>query len=158
MEIDKNNNQISMINNAQKKIRQSKDSLSPKVLAKQVVVKGENKQEFYDYVAEIREELYPSSKIEEEIFKKYIFSGWKLRRAQMIERNLINKQQVFDEEELVFSDTKRRIRNIKRIELTDKIQEIISYQEKLERQMTKTLKQLRDEQKLNLQKPVDEYD
>ncbi len=120
--------------------------LNPSVLAKQILIKGENRKDFMSFVAQILAEVTLSSKIEEEFLKKYIFSSWKLRRMYEIERNLLNQQQVFDERDVVFSSTKRRIRNLDRVRISTEIRQIQEYQEKLEKQVMKTLDKLRDEQ------------
>ncbi len=124
------------------------DSLSPSLLAKQVLIKGENRKEFLDLVAKIRAEIHISTQTEEEFLKKYIFSLWKLKRARVMEKNLLNSQQEFTEEEVLSSGAKRRIRNLKRIRLSEEIQKIISYQDRLEKQTIKALRHLKGFAKL----------
>ncbi|MEI7810334.1 MAG: hypothetical protein WCI41_02125 [bacterium] len=130
-------------------IKELEDGLDPHVLAKQILIKGENKRIFIDYVLKIREKGHVYKKTEEDLLKKYIFSGWMLRRMREIEKNLFNKQQIFDS---CFYDLpgekkiKKRIRNLSKIEINNDIKENHFEQERLEKQMIKALKQLREEQ------------
>lgn len=68
---------------------------------------------------------------------------------RQIERNLLNQQQAFTEDELLFSAKKHRVRNIVRIRINDEIKAVLEQQEKLEKQIVKALKQLREEKRLN---------
>jgi hypothetical protein len=122
-------------------------TIDVRALARQVLIRGENKREFYDFAAQLSSELPCLSKIEEQFLEKYIFSAWKLKRMRQLERNLLNKQRVFSEEQELFSNTKRRVRNISHIRLSQEIETVIFQQEKLEKQMAKALKQLREEQR-----------
>jgi predicted ATP-dependent endonuclease of OLD family len=143
-------------------IKELEDGLDPHVLAKQILIKGENKRIFIDYVVKIREKGVVYKKTEEEFLKTYIFSGWKLRRFREIEKNLLNSQQKFESYELsTFSSSlgeqklKRRIRDISRIHINEELQENNLEQEKLKKEMAKALRQLREEQNLNKSKEVD---
>jgi hypothetical protein len=146
--------QIKTNKNHIRKLKELEDGLNPTVLAKQVVIRGENKRIFTDYVLKIREKILSHSKVEEEFLKTYIFSGWKLRRFREIERNLLDKQQKPSEDELdAFegswrNNRKRRVRNLSKIKITDEIKENNLTQEKLKKEMSKALRQLREEQKL----------
>lgn len=135
----------------QEDLKNDNNALNPHLLAKQVLIRGENRREFIDFVAKIRSETLIKTKIEEELLKKYIFSAWKLARLRKIEKHLLNKQQSFTEEEELFSNTKKRIRNLKRIEITNELLLLNNQQEKLEKVMDKSLRQLREEQKINSQ-------
>ena len=159
MKINKNKNQIKSVKNTQGNNKSPYDSLNPLILAKQILIKGENKREFIEFVEQLRVSLHINTHVEEEIFKKYIFSSWKLRRMREIEKNLLNNQQVFEKEKDIFTDwgtiipkkepvKKRRIRNISMVYLNDEIQEVLNFQDKLEKQTTKILRQLREEQHL----------
>ena len=127
------------------------DSLNPRILAKQIFIKGENKRIFNDFILKIREEVPTHSKIEEEFLKKYIFSAWKLQRMRMLERLFLNKQQTeskgYDFASLSDDRKKTRIRNLSKIEIDDNLNRIFLLQNSLEKQMVKALKQLREEQK-----------
>ena len=159
MKINKNKNQIKSIKKMQGNNNGSYGAINPLILAKQCVIKGESKREFVDFVEQLRVSLHINTPIEEEIFKKYIFSLWKLRRMREMEKNLLNRQQVFQEKEeydcfghVIPKKTpskKRRIRNISMVYLNDEIEEVLNFQDKFEKQTTKILRQLREEQKLN---------
>lgn len=120
------------------------DGLDPSRLAKQVLIRGESKKEFIGFAEKILKETPTSTEIEKEFVKKYIFSMWKLKRARVMEKNLLNSQQKFSQEEVYLSETKRRIRNLKRIHLNEELQKIINYQDRLEKQAMKALKQLKE--------------
>ncbi|MFA6459202.1 MAG: hypothetical protein WCV79_02290 [Candidatus Paceibacterota bacterium] len=125
------------------------DSLMPQRLAKQVLIKGENKRDFFDLVHHIRVEMRAQTRIEEEFIKKYIFSAWKLRRLREVEKNILEKQNIITEEERYESDGNRprqRIRNIKKIRIDTEVELLNDQQERLEKQMVKALRQLREEQ------------
>ncbi len=145
-------NQIKSDKTPIRKIKELEDGLNPMVLAKQIVIKGENKRIFTDYVLKIREKFLIQTKIEEDFLKTYIFSGWKLRRLREIELNLLNRQQAPSDDELYGpswgNKRKRRIRNLSKIEITDDINENNLTQEKLKKEMAKALRQLREELKL----------
>ncbi|MEI8175232.1 MAG: hypothetical protein WCG28_04755 [bacterium] len=154
-EIKQNKHNINLSRKEFKSLKELEDGLDPSVLAKQILIKGENKRIFIDYVLKIREKGVVYKKTEEEFLKKYIFSGWKLRRMREIEKNLFNKQQVFDSHFYGLSgekDIKRRIRNLSKIEINDEIRGNYLEQDRLEKQMTKALRQLREEQNFNLSK------
>jgi len=161
MKINKNKNQIKSIKNVQGKNKSSYDSLNPLILAKQILIKGENKREFIDFVEQLRVSLHINTSVEQEIFKKYIFSSWRLRRAREMERNLLNSQQVFEDEKKVigedpvwekpifeYTPSKRRIRDISKLYINEEIEKVMTLQDKLEKQTTKILRQLREEQHL----------
>jgi len=128
------------------------DGLDPYVLAKQVVIKGERRQIFVDFVRKIREKMPIHSKIEEEFLKTYIFSAWKLRRLREIERIIFNGQQKIAKinyAEYGIPEEKgpvRRIRDLSRVYIDDRIKENNAGQDKLKKEMARVLKQLRDEQ------------
>lgn len=158
-EIKTNKPQINSSKKGQRVIRELQDGLDPVVLGRQVLIKGENKRIFTDYVLKIRERIGTQSKIEEEFLKTYIFSGWKLRRFREIEKNLFNSQQQKPQEENFESldvsgeyRSKKRVRNISKIEITDEIKENNLTQEKLKKEMVKALRQLREEQNFNMPK------
>lgn len=153
--IKQNKNEISIDKNPQEGIKELEDGLDPSVLAKQILIKGENKRIFIDFTLKIRKSTIVNSKIEEELLKKYIFSAWKLRRMRELERRMLNEQQVIDSSfdrinfELGGKNIKRRIRNLSKIHINDDIKENNFEQERLEKQMAKAIRQLREEQKLN---------
>ncbi|MFA6397242.1 MAG: hypothetical protein WDK96_00120 [Candidatus Paceibacterota bacterium] len=159
MKINKNKNKIKTIKSTQDKNKSSYDSLNPLILAKQILIKGESRREFVDFVEQLRVSLGINTPVEAEIFKKYIFSSWKLRRMREMEKNILNSQQIFQEKKEYdyFGDViskktpskKRRVRNISMIYINDEIQKVLNFQDKLEKQTTKILRQLREEQNLN---------
>mgnify|MGYP006320887427 FL=1 len=155
-QIKQNKQHIDFFRKEQGGLKELEDGLDPHVLAKQILIKGENKRIFIDYVLKIREKGVVYKKTEEEFLKIYIFSGWKLRRFREIEKNLLNDQQKFESYELsTFSSSlreqipKRRIRNISKIHINEELQENSLEQEKLKKEMTKALRQLREEQSFN---------
>ena len=147
--IKQNKSKITLNKRPQRRIKELDDGLDPGVLGKQILIKGENKRIFIDFILKIRKKICTNSKIEEELLKKYIFSSWKLRRLREIEKNILNGQQKFESNEFTFfgeDKIKRRIRNLSKIKIDDEIKENNLEQEKLEKQMVKSLKQLRAEQ------------
>lgn len=158
VDIKQNNYSINSSKPLIRKIKELEDGLNPIVLAKQILIKGENKRIFIDYALKIREKFLIYSKIEEDFLKTYIFSGWKLRRFREIEKNILNLQQKpkgddFDPIGLSWGlEGKKRIRNISKIQITDEIKENNLTQEKLKKEMAKSLRQLREEQNFNLHK------
>jgi hypothetical protein len=157
--IKQNKHQINSSKKGKRIIKELEDGLDPVVLGRQILIKGENKRIFNDYVLKIRERIGTQSKIEEEFLNTYIFSGWKLRRFREIEKNLLNSQQQKPQEESFGSldvsgeyKSKRRVRNISKIEITDEIKENNLTQEKLKKEMVKALRQLREEQNFNMSK------
>jgi hypothetical protein len=129
----------------QEAISTPRSGLDPVLLAKQVLIKGENRKEFYDFVAQIRKEIATPTKIEEELLKKYIFSVWMLRRMREVEKDHLNRYQKISDEENMFSSKKRRIRDIKRVRIDGGLLAIVERQDKLEKQASKALRQLREE-------------
>ncbi len=153
MNIKQNKNKIISDNSKIRSLKEIEDGLDSDVLAKQILIKGENRRIFNDYIFKICENTRVSSKIEEELLKTYIFSGWKLRRMRIIEKDILNKQQealpyisfnISGEREI-----KKRIRNISKVEINDEIKENNIEQERLKKEMVKTLRQLREEQKFS---------
>jgi len=141
-------------NSPQGRDKELEDGLDPDVLAKQILIKGENKRIFMDYVFKIREKTVLNSKMEEELLKTYIFSGWSLRRSREIERHLFNRQQKA-EPGIDFERNRRikgRVRDLSRIGINEELKENNLWQEKLKKEMTRTLRQLREEQRLNTPK------
>lgn len=145
------NHKIKSNNTSEEELAEIKGNLDPRLLAKQVLIRGESRKEFYDLVAQVCSETLIKTKTQEELLKKYIFSAWKLRRLRELERHTINQQQSFTDEEELFDDKKRRIRNLKRVEITSEVLQLNNQQEKLEKQMDKALRRLREEQKITNQ-------
>ena len=68
-EIEQNSDSVSDNKGLIRKIKELEDGLDPIVLARQILIKGENKRIFADYVLKIREKTLTYSKIEEEFLK-----------------------------------------------------------------------------------------
>ena len=151
-DIKPNKNRVGVNNAPIRVIKELEDGLDPSVLSKQILIKGENGRIFTDFVRKIRQNTIVNSKIEEELLKKYIFSAWKLRRMRELEKETLNRQQVYELEnpfwELGEKKIKRRVRNLSKIRLNDEVRGIIAEQEKLEKQMIKALRHFREEQSL----------
>ena len=148
----KNMNNLSTI---KQEVSKFKDPLSPGTLAKQVLIRGENKRDFFDFVEQISQEIHTSTRIEKELLKKYIFSSWKLKRMQGIERRVLNAQNnrptnsKLEDAEDWGEYKKTRIRNTDKICINEEIKGLLAEQEKLERSTSRSLRQLRNEQKLS---------
>jgi hypothetical protein len=130
------------------------DGLDPRVLVRQVLINGENRRLCFDFINKILGLFVITNKIQEDLLKKYIFCSWKLRRVRELERVLLNNQQVLDDFELaergrfVGKNISRRVNDLSKIRLNDEVKEVIAEQDRLERQMTRALKQLREEQRI----------
>jgi len=147
-ELKKNKNGLSSLKGGARAFR---DPLSPSHLARQVLIKGENKRDFFDLVLQTCLETPVHTRIEKEFLKKYIFCVWKLRRMREVERLLLNTQNELPDHgprEIELGGSKVRVTNINRIDINEEILSLIREQEKLEKGMVKALKQLRDEQRL----------
>ena len=150
--IKMNKNLLNSDNNKQDNLSNFNNYLSPSYLAKQILIKGENKKEFHSFVSKILDENVVNTKIEEEFLKKYIFSAWKLNRLRKIEKNFLDSQQSFSEDEKIWSEKNKRVRNLKRVSITQELLLLSREQEQLERTMEKSIKHLRLEQKRNNRK------
>lgn len=146
-ELKKNKNGLSSLKGGARAFR---DPLSPSHLQHEILVRGENKRDFFDLVHQICLETPTYTRIEKEFLKKYIFCVWKLRRMRQIEKYLLDKQNSFVDDGIreIELPGKVRIRNITRIEINEEITHIIFQQDKLEKAMIKALKYLREEQRL----------
>lgn len=138
--------QIKLNKGTEEKITQFELPLRYALLAKKLVIKGENRRELLDLMVRFLGENDPQGETQNILCEEIIFSVWMLRRMREHERNHTNRYQRLTEEEKAFSMKKKRIRNIKRIRIDGELQAIFSRQEKLEKQMAKALKQLRSEQ------------
>ena len=120
------------------------------LLAKKLVIKGENRKGLLDLMTRFLKENDLQTEVENILCEKIITSLWKLQRASVIERNLLNQQNEIPR----YSSTnwnpdeiRKRVRNIKKVRIgSSEIQNIIHYQFELERSLEKALKKLREEQ------------
>ena len=100
--------------------------------------------------------MVPQTEIEKVLCEKFIFSAWKHRRAIIVERNILNEQnKLNDYDDENWGQNNRRIRNIKKIRLSEEdIKYVLEYQINLEKMMQKTLRRFREEQKINRNRVV----
>lgn len=152
-----NNNRIELNKLSKEEIRGSKIKISSSLLAKKVLIKGENKRKFEELRTKILGEVLPITEIEKILCDKFISAVLKHDRAIEIERNMLNKQNqpIQDEEDPFlldpFSKSKKRIRNINKVFLnTPDIQKILKYQVSLEKNMLKILERIREEQRIRV--------
>ncbi len=160
MTIKSNNVEIIEENAQYDKIASRKPPIKLSPLAKKLIISGENRREFELFRENILKELLPQTKIEDFLAEKFISAGWRSQRAQVVEKNLLNAQNVFTEEERMnfggFDGLplRRRIRNIKRIDLaSEDVRYIAEHQIALHKVMNKTLERLRAEQQLRKPPP-----
>lgn len=161
MKIDKNNKRYKYVKKKQANTADSKQRLKPSPLAKKVLLKGENLREFEELRAEVLADMGPQSKMENILCEKIIFTLWRLRRAAVVERNLLNK-----ENEITFEERhpnswdppqRKRICNIDRVHMqTDEVKNVMQYQIELEKILQKLLSRLRSEQRLRNKEKSDE--
>lgn len=151
MKIKTNNKQIVKDNGSKEEIALLNVSLGSNVLARRLLIKGENSKRFEVFKAKILREILIQTEIENILCEKFISSAWKLQRAMEIEKNLLDQQNIvadFDDPGS-WGTTKKRIRNIKKVRLyNEEVQHIIQYQLDLEKLMHKSLERLRNEQAL----------
>ena len=125
-------------------------------MAKDLLLKGESLREFESFKVKIISEMVPQTEIEKVLCEKFIFSAWKHRRAIIVERNILNEQnKLNDYDDENWGQNNRRIRNIKKIRLSEEdIKYVLEYQINLEKMMQKTLRRFREEQKINRNRVV----
>lgn len=151
MEIKQNNKAIREVKKRQEEIFTSKPCLKRSLLAKRLLIKGENWKLFEEMREKTLKDLMPQTEIENILCEKIISAVWKLRRAMEIEKNIFNQQNKIREDELYDYGTpsRKRIRNIKKVRIdNEEIQQIIQYQLELEKGMQKAFDRLREEQML----------
>lgn len=148
MKSNENNGDLRYVKKRLKALVKPKYDLKRSELSKKVVIKGESWREFEKMRAEVLAEIGPQTKIEEIQCENIISATWKLRRARVIERNLLNKENeiTFEERHPQPWDPKprKRIRNIDRVEMqSPEVQNIIKYQTDLEKGIQKALERIR---------------
>lgn len=153
MKIKQNNKRIMGVNKPQGEIVLLKQPVRRSLLAKRLLIKGENWKYFEEMRLKILEEIQPYTEIENILCEKIISAHWKLQRAMEIEKNLLNQQNKIREEEMYDlsydSVSRKRIRNIKKIRISnEEVQQVIQYQLELEKGMQKAFERLREEQVL----------
>ncbi|MFZ2720230.1 MAG: hypothetical protein WAZ27_05170 [Minisyncoccia bacterium] len=155
-----NNNDINEIKAKYAEITKRKPPVKLSPLAKKLIISGENLREFELFRENLLKELFPQSKIQDILAEKFISAAWKIQRAQVVEKNLLNGQNAITEEERLNTDSfgsissRRRIRNIKRIDLArEDVRYVAHHQIELQKVMNKTLERLRAEQQLRNQQP-----
>ena len=121
------------------------------LLAKKLVIKGENRRELLDLMSRFLKENDPQTEIENILCEKIIISLWKLQRARVIEKNLLDSKNKILDDSLNWDpdkeDSRKRIRNIKKVRLNDpEIQYVIQYQSDLEKSVQRGLTKLKEEQ------------
>ncbi len=117
-------------------------------LSQKLLIKGENWREFEQMRAEVVAEIGPQTKIESILCEKIISATWKMRRAMIIERNLLNQENEITFEELHPDPwgprPRKRVRNIDRVQMqSPEVQNIIQYQINLEKGLQKALERIR---------------
>ena len=163
MTINKHNDPIETPKDKYENLGNSKIPIRISSLSKKLLVKGENRREFEELRGNILKEMLPVRKIEDILCEKIISAEWRMKRAMVMERNLLNAQNEISEEERdndsYNSPTRKRVRNIKRVRVNDQeIQYIIQYQIDLEKGLQKALDRLRDEQALRAKTPLPKND
>ncbi|MEK7643066.1 MAG: hypothetical protein AAB372_01280 [Patescibacteria group bacterium] len=154
MSIEENNNKISELKAQYAEVTQRKPSIRKSPLAKTLLISGENTREFEIFRTDMLKELYPQTKVQDLLAEKLIVCGWRLRRATIVEKHLLNRQNAITEEERLESDvwdgnSRKRIHNIKRIDLAQEDARYLAHQQiELQKVMNKTLERLRKEQAL----------
>lgn len=153
MNINKNNLGTSEVKKTEGGIIISKLPLKRSILAKKLLIRGENLREFEVLRAKIQTEVDPKTEIEKILCEKFISLTWKLQRAIEVEKNIFSQQDPNYDNDLDSlldegrSGKRHRIRNIKRIRFnSEELKHIIQYQLDLEKAIQKTLEQLRGEQ------------
>lgn len=124
-----------------------KEPLRRSSLSRKLLIKGENWREFEQMRAEVLAEIGPQTKIENILCEKIISAAWKMRRAMIVERNLLNQENeiTFEEKHPSAWDPKprERIRNIDRVQMqSPEVQNIIQYQINLEKGLQKALERI----------------
>jgi hypothetical protein len=129
------------------------------MLAKSLLISGESTREFEDFRTILLEELNAQTKIEEFLAEKIIVCGWRLRRAMIAEKHLLNRQNAITEEERLDQDSfghgpvRKRIRNISRVDLAQEDARYLAQQQiELQKVANKTIERLRAEQRRNQQR------
>ena len=153
MKTRQNNNPIRKVSEVQRSITLIKQPLRRSLLAKRLLIKGENMRQFEEMRLKMLAEIEPHTEIENILCEKIICALWKIQRAMEIEKNLLNQQnKIRDEEMYDFaydSTSRKRIRNIKKIRISnEEVQQVIQYQLELEKGMQKAFERLREEQLL----------
>ena len=138
---------------SKKKIRANKPNIRPSLLAKRVLIKGENVREFEEMRAKILEEVVPLTEIENILCEKIISAQWKINRLQKLESNHLSELNQYDEsDDMLFgTNKKRRVRSLKMLPPDDPIgKELLKTQISLENKLCISLKILRKEQALRI--------
>ncbi len=122
--------------------------IRPSELARKLLIKGESWREFEKMRAKVLSEIGPQTEIENILCEKIISATWKMRRAMIVEKNLLNK-----ENEITFEEKhpdpwsppgRKRIRNIDRVNMqSPEVQNLLQYQIELEKALQKALERLR---------------
>lgn len=125
-----------------------KEPLRRSPLSRKLLIKGENWREFEKMRMEVLAEIGPQTKIESILCEKIISATWKMRRAMIIERNLLNQENEITFEELHPDPwgprPRKRVRNIDRVQMqSPEVQNIIQYQINLEKGLQKALERIR---------------
>lgn len=153
MKTKQNNRQIKEVKKLQEKIVLLNQPIRRSLLAKRLLIKGENWKLFEEMRLKTLKDLIPQTEIENILCEKIISAIWKLQRAMEIEKNLLNQQNKIREEEMYDlsfdSIGRKRIRNIKKIRISnEEVRQVIQYQLELEKGMQKAFERLREEQLL----------
>lgn len=159
MKINQNKKQIRASKRLQEDVAPIKQPLRRSLLAKRLLIKGENMRQFEEMRRKLLAETLPHTEIENILCEKIISAVWKLQRAMEIEKNLLNQQNKIRDDDFYDdgfeSNNRKRIRNIKKVRIhNEEIQEIIQYQLELEKGMQKAFERLREEQLLRRKQPT----
>jgi hypothetical protein len=161
MATNENMSDISELKTRYAKITKRKPSIKLSPLAKKLIISGENRREFEQFKENLLKELFPQTKIQDILAEKFISAAWKIQRAQVVEKNLLNGQNAITEDERMSVDgfgaplSRKRIRNIKRVNLaSEDVRYVAHHQIELQKVMNKTLERIRAEQQLRNQQPT----
>lgn len=150
MNLEKNKNGIVRDKDDERRFTAVRLPVRCSVLAKKLVIKGENRKEFEELRAKMLEEMLPNTEMEKILFERIISAAWKLRRVAEIEKNLLNSQNaITDQERYMSSQPRERVRNIEKVRLNGaEVQYLVQYQLDLEKSLQKALERFRAEQAL----------
>lgn len=142
----------SMDKNKYSSVSELKGPLRKSELAKTLLIKGENLNDFEIFRSKLLTEMVPQTETENILCEKFISSAWKHRRSLEVEKHMLNKQNEikdFDYDEASLGKERKRIRNIKKVRYdSEEMKYLLQYQLELEKLMYRCLSRFRYEQSL----------
>ena len=121
------------------------NALKHGLLSKMVLIEGEDEQSFIELGKQLRFGLKPIGELESLLLDRMIANFWRLRRANEVEKNFMERMKNYDDDDYDFSretEEQKARRRMASMIVHGSIEKIIRYESFIEKSIYKSLHEL----------------